>query len=64
MHAPTTTIRIDSELKDNANKVFNGLGISMSAAVNVFLKVVVRENGLRDESAHPALHRAARQRDP
>lgn len=43
---PTTTIRIDSDLKDSANKVFDELGISMAAAVNAFLRVVVRENGL------------------
>ena len=53
MNAPTTTIRIDTELKDNANKVFGELGISMSAAVNAFLKSVVRENGLPFEMKVP-----------
>lgn len=40
---PTTTIRIDPEVKKNANLVFGEIGIGMSAAVNAFLKAVVRE---------------------
>ena len=57
---PTTTIRIDSDLKDSANKVFDELGISMSAAVNAFLRVVVRENGLPFEMK-VAQHRQSEQ---
>lgn len=40
---PTTTIRIDSNVKKRATKVFDEIGISMSAAINTFLKAVVRE---------------------
>lgn len=40
---PTTTIRIDSNVKIQATKVFDEIGISMSAAINTFLKAVVRE---------------------
>lgn len=40
---PTTTIRIDSDVKKQANEVFDEIGISMSAAINTFLKAVVRE---------------------
>lgn len=43
---PTTTIRIDPDVKDRANEVFDELGLSLSAAVNVFLKAVVREGGM------------------
>lgn len=43
---PTTTIRIDPNVKDRANEVFDELGLSLSAAVNVFLKAVVREGGM------------------
>lgn len=43
---PTTTIRIDSKIKIQANEVFNEIGISMSAAINAFLKTVVREGNL------------------
>lgn len=40
---PTTTIRIDPEVKKRAGEVFDDIGISMSAAINTFLKAVVRE---------------------
>ena len=40
---PTTTIRIDPDVKKQAGEVFDEIGISMSAAINTFLKAVVRE---------------------
>ncbi len=40
---PTTTIRIDPDVKKRAGKVFDGIGISMSAAITTFLKAVIRE---------------------
>ncbi len=40
---PTTTIRIDPDVKKQACEVFDDIGISMSAAINTFLKAVVRE---------------------
>lgn len=43
---PTTTIRIDTEVKKQANEVFDKIGISMSAAINTFLKAVVREGNI------------------
>ena len=43
---PTTTIRIDSNIKRQANDVFDKIGISMSTAINTFLKTVVREGGI------------------
>ena len=43
---PTTTIRIDSKIKKQANEVFDEIGISMSAAINTFLKAVVREGNI------------------
>lgn len=46
MSAPTTTMRIDPELKDQANKVLGELGLSLSGAVTIFLKAVVREKGI------------------
>lgn len=42
-NTPTTTIRIDSNTKKQANAVFNEIGISMSTAINTFLKAVIRE---------------------
>jgi addiction module antitoxin, relB/dinJ family len=46
MSMPTTTMRIDPELKDKANKVLGELGLSLSGAVIIFLKAVVCEQGL------------------
>lgn len=40
---PTTTIRIDQEVKKRATEVLGEIGISMSAGINTFLKAVVRE---------------------
>lgn len=42
-HTPTTTIRIDLDVKRRAGEVFDQIGIGMSAAINAFLKAVVRE---------------------
>ena len=43
---PTTTIRIDPAVKEQANGVFEELGLSMSAAVNIFLRAVIRHKGI------------------
>lgn len=46
VNIPTTTMRIDPELKEKANEVLDDLGLNMSTAVNMFLKAVVREQGM------------------
>ena len=38
----TTTLRIDDDLKRNCDEVFSELGLTMTSAVNVFLRQVVR----------------------
>lgn len=43
---PTTTIRLDPEVKKEAGEVFDEIGIGMSAAINTFLKAVVREGAM------------------
>lgn len=45
-HARPTTIRLPDDLKKDSNEIFEKLGISMSAAINIFLKAVVREGGI------------------
>ena len=37
------TVRVDKELKEQADTLFSMLGLSLSAAVNVFLRQAVRE---------------------
>ena len=39
-------IRTEKEIKESAEIVFSQLGLTMSAAVNIFLRQVIRENGI------------------
>lgn len=43
---PTTTMRIDPQLKEESSQILEDLGLTLSAAVTIFLKAVVREQGL------------------
>lgn len=43
---PATTIRIEPEVKKEATVILDKLGLSMSTAVNAFLRAVVREKGI------------------
>ena len=45
-NTPTTTMRLDPELKEEAMKILETLGLKMTGAVTIFLKAVIRENGL------------------
>lgn len=45
-NTPTTTMRINPELKTEAMNILEPLGLSLSGAVNIFLKAVVREQGM------------------
>ena len=42
----TVSIRTDKAVKDNAEQVLDELGLNLSTAVNMFLRQVVRENGI------------------
>ena len=39
-------IRIDDSLKERADNVFEELGLTMTTAVNVFIRQVVRQGGI------------------
>ena len=48
------SLRVEDEVKQNAEKVLDTIGLSMSAAINIFLKTVARENRIPFElSADP-----------
>ena len=48
------SLRIDDEVKRNAERTLDDIGLSMSAAINIFLKTVARENRIPFElSADP-----------
>ena len=40
------TIRVDRELKESAETLFNYLGLSMTNAVNIFLRKAVDQKGI------------------
>lgn len=39
------TIRMDKEVKQQAQQIFSDLGMDMTTAVNVFLRQAIRHNG-------------------
>lgn len=45
--------RIDSELNNQANALLEGLGLSMSQAISLFLRQVVLQRGLPFEVKYP-----------
>lgn len=48
------SLRVDDEVKRSAERTLNDIGLSMSTAINIFLKAVVRENRIPFElSADP-----------
>ena len=42
----TINIRIDDDLKKDSEKVLDEIGLGMTAALTIFLKAVVRNNGI------------------
>lgn len=39
-------VRMESDLKQNIEAIFNNLGLTTTAAFNIFAKAVVRHNGI------------------
>lgn len=39
-------IRTDKNIKDQAEEIFNQLGLNMTTAINMFLRTAIRENGI------------------
>lgn len=46
-------VMVDSETKKQATTILNDLGLSMSTAINMFLKQVVKQDGLPFEVRNP-----------
>ena len=46
-------VQVDSATKKEATVILNDLGLSMSAAINLFLKQVVKRDGLPFEVINP-----------
>lgn len=54
-------VRIDDDLKNEANELFNELGIDMSTAIKIFLKQSVRERRIPFMIGEPAANFQDRQ---
>lgn len=52
-------IRIDDDVKYNAEEVLNTIGLSMSSAINVFLKTVAREKRIPFELTADSFYSAS-----
>ena len=55
MSTQSTNIRIDTELKRQAQQLFSDLGVDMTPAVNIFLRQAVREQAIPFRIGEPAL---------
>ena len=42
----TITIRVDDKVKKEASSIFKEIGMDMSTGINVYLKQVIRSNGI------------------
>lgn len=46
MPSSIVTIRMDSEIKKQAQAIFNDLGMDMTTAMNIFVRQVIREQAI------------------
>ena len=46
-------VQVNKEDKDMATKILNDLGISMSTAINIFVKQIIKHDGLPFEVKNP-----------
>ena len=42
----TITVRVDENIKKEAGNIFREVGMDMSTAINVYLRQVIRSNGI------------------
>ena len=53
METVATNIRIDEQLKKQSSQVLEGLGISLSGAINIFLRQLILHDGIPFEIEYP-----------
>ena len=46
MNVANVNVRVDSEVKNAAELIFKKLGITMTSAINMFLRQTINDNGL------------------
>lgn len=54
MATTNINVRVDSVLKLEAEALFDDLGLSMSSAINMFLRSAINHNGIPFEVKRPA----------
>jgi len=54
-------IRVESGVKNRAQEVFSSLGLDMTTAMNIFLRQVIRKNGIPFEIVADELQKKTRQ---
>ena len=63
-NTPTTTMRLDPELKDQGMRVLEPLGLNMTGAVTIFLKAGARETGLPFDAKNNNTYGVVHAREP
>ncbi len=53
MSTTNINIRVDTILKQEAEALFNDLGLNMSSAINMFLRSAINHNGIPFEVKRP-----------
>lgn len=56
MATTNINVRVDSVLKQEAESLFNDLGLNMSSAINMFLRSAINHNGIPFEIRRPTLN--------
>ena len=46
MATTNLNIRTEKDIKDQAEAIFNELGLNMTTAINMFLRTAIREHGI------------------
>lgn len=46
MATTNLNIRTDKDVKKQADQIFSELGLTMTTAINIFLRTTIRENGI------------------
>ena len=53
METVATNIRIDKQLKKQSSQVLEGLGISLSGTINIFLRQIILHDGISFKIEYP-----------
>lgn len=60
MATTNINVRVDSALKQEAEALFNDLGLNMSSAITMFLRSAINHDGIPFEVKRPALNAETR----